>query len=194
MQLQKDRKYTYADYATWDDEYRYELIDGTPYLMSPAPTPLHQEISAGFLAQLWTYLKGKTCKVYAAPFDVRLHADEEDDTVVQPDLSVICDPQKIDDKGCKGAPDMVIEILSPSTFRHDQATKFNLYREAGVREYWVVSPEGRSVQVYLLQEGEYVARAFTDADAVSVGVLDGCTINLSEVFPAQEPEKDGEKQ
>lgn len=186
MQLPKDKKYTYADYLTWDDGHRYELIDGVPYMMAPAPTPLHQEISASLVAQLWAYLKGKRCKVYAAPFDVRLSADAEDDTVVQPDLSIVCDPSKIDERGCKGAPDMVVEILSPSTMRQDQITKLNKYRDAGIREYWIVNPETRSVQVCLLEDSKYTIQGFTDADTIPVHVLDDCSIDLGTVFPQVE--------
>ncbi|MDR0310315.1 MAG: Uma2 family endonuclease, partial [Acidobacteriota bacterium] len=112
--LQKDERYTYADYASWDTEERYELIDGVPYLMSPAPLRKHQSILFELSGQFRNFLKGKPCKAFAAPFDVRLNADTYDDTVVQPDLVVICDKLKLDAKGCVGAPDMVIEILSPS--------------------------------------------------------------------------------
>ena len=113
MGRQSETTYTYSDYEKWDDGNRWELIDGVPYMMSPAPSPRHQEISTNLVILLGIYLKGKTCKVYAAPFDVRLNADSGYDTVVQPDISVICDPGKIDECGCKGAPDMVVEILSP---------------------------------------------------------------------------------
>lgn len=186
MQLKKEEKYTFADYLTWGGEERYELIDGVPYLMSPAPTPRHQEVVAELIRQFGNCLRGKPCRVYPAPFDVRLNPEGADDTVVQPDVTVVCDPGKIDDRGCKGAPDLVIEVASPSTFRRDQITKLNRYRAAGVREYWIVLPEGRGAQVYLLEDGKYTAQAYTDADTVPVGVLEGCTIDLREVFPPEE--------
>lgn len=182
MELQSDRRYTYADYVTWDDDQRYELIDGVPYLMS-SPSSAHQEISGNLFLQFATFLKGKTCKVFSAPYDVRLNAEDKDDTVVQPDISIICDPNKIEEKGCKGAPDMIVEILSPSTARHDQLVKFNKYREAGVQEYWIVNPEGRNVQAFLLKDGGYFSQAYGDVDSVPINVLDDCQINLADVFP-----------
>jgi Uma2 family endonuclease len=127
-------------------------------------------------------LKGKPCKVYAAPFSVRLFpaADLSDDTVVEPDIVVVCDSRKLDDRGCNGAPDLIIEILSPSTTRHDKILKFRKYREAGVREYWVLSPEEKNFVVYILKNGEYAASAYDDT--VPVAVLPGCEIDLKTVF------------
>ena len=188
MQLPQDEKYTYADYLKWDDGKRYELIDGVPYMMSPAPSPRHQEISVEIIRQLANYLVGKTCGVFSAPFDVRLNADAQDDTVVQPDISVVCDRSKIDERGCKGAPDMVAEILSPSSMRHDQIVKFRKYQEAGVREYWLVNPDIRAVQVFLLENGEYISRMYEGKDAVPVSVLEDCIVDLSSVFPQNETE------
>lgn len=179
---QDDRKYTYADYCTWDDSERWELIEGMPYAMSPAPTPQHQGISGELFGQLRDYLKGKPCKLFAAPFDVRLNADDEDDTVVQPDLVVICDRSKIDDKGCKGAPDIVIEILSPSTARKDRMVKFQQYLKAGVREYWIVDPDTKTVQACILSNGFYITTMYADTDIAPVKVLEGCQINLADVF------------
>ncbi|MDL2319351.1 Uma2 family endonuclease [Eubacteriales bacterium OttesenSCG-928-A19] len=187
MQQRKDERYTYADYITWDDGNRYELIDGEVYMMD-APKRVHQGISGAIFWRIAAYLEGKPCEVYAAPFDVRLNADAEDDTVVQPDISVICDPSKLDDRGCVGAPDMVVEILSPSSAEYDQGVKLNRYLEAGVRECWIVNPMHRFVQVNLLRDGEYHMRPYGDADAVPVSVLDGCVIELAKVFPAVPPE------
>ena len=186
MQLPKSQKYTYADYLTWDDGGRYELINGEVYMMSPAPSINHQEISGEIFRQFANILKGKTCKVFSAPFDVRLNADAEDDTVVQPDIAIVCDPDKIKNgKSCKGAPDMVVEILSPSSARRDQFDKFNQYFVAGVKEYWIVYPETKTVHTYTLSEGNYVGRAYSDADMVTVSVLEDCKINLADVFPAE---------
>ena len=181
--IRKDRRYTYADYAKWNDEARYELIDGVPYAMSPAPSPVHQRISGRLHGQLWQFLKGRSCEVFAAPFDVRLNAaGDDDDIVVQPDLSVVCDKSKLDDKGCNGAPDMVLEILSASSESRDKVLKFNRYLQAGVREYWMVDPDGKTVQVCILDKGKYVISAYADTDAVPVHVLEGCTISLPDVF------------
>ena len=192
MQLPKKPKYTYADYLTWDDGRRYELIDGEVYMMSPAPSVSHQEISGEIFRQFATLLKGKRCKVFSAPFDVRLNADAEDDTVVQPDILIVCDPDKIKNgKNCEGAPDMIVEILSPSSARRDQFDKFNLYLAAGVKEYWIVYPETKMVQVYTLTEGNYVGRAYSDAHMVTVSVLEDCQINLADVFLAEtEPQEE----
>jgi len=184
--LRKERReyFTYADYRTWDDNKRYELIDGVPYLMSPAPFLAHQEIAGEFFGQLRDFLKGKPCKVFIAPVDVRLNADKLDDTVVQPDILVVCDRSKLDGKSVQGAPDFIIEILSPSTSKQDVIVKFNKYMQAGVREYWIVDPENKSVVAHILKDGIYMTRAYDENnEAVPVLVLEGCTINLKEVFP-----------
>ena len=125
--------------------------------------------------------------MYAAPFDVRLNADEADDTVVQPDLLVVCDQSKLDDKGCKGAPDLIIEILSPSTARFDRMLKFQQYLKAGVREYWMVDPLEQIVQVCIWKDGKYFIMAYADTDTVPVSVLPGLEIRLPEVFTQAEP-------
>lgn len=176
-------KYTYMDYASTNDDNRYELIDGVMYLMSPGVAQIHQDISVELLGQFRDHLKGKPCKLYHPPFDVCLNAAGDDDTtVVQPDLFVVCDKSKLDGKRCNGAPDLVIEILSPSTIKHDRVTKLGKYLQAGVREYWIVDPESKIVSVHILKEGEYIAKAYTDSDNVAVYVLEGCSINMKEVF------------
>ena len=181
-QPQPDLRYTYADYCTWDDDERWELIEGVPYAMSPAPSRAHQRISMSLSNQFSSFLMGKPCEVYAAPFDVRLNADTADDTVVQPDLVIVCDAAKLDDAGCKGPPDMVAEILSPSTARHDRFTKLRQYQKAGVREYWIVDPDSRTVSVHILENGKYTINAFGDEGSAPVHVLPGCEINLPDVF------------
>ena len=147
LPLEKGR-YNFADSLTWSDSERIELIDGEAYMMA-TPSAVHQEILMELARQLANFLEGKSCKVYPAPFGVRLfegenHKPEDVDTVVEPDISVVCDKNKIDQRGCKGAPDFVIEIISPSTRRHDRFVKLNLYQRAGVREYWIVDPETKS--------------------------------------------------
>lgn len=185
--LPQERRYTYADLLAWDDNTRYELYDGQPVALA-SPSNAHQLICAELLRQLANYLVGKRCKVYPAPFDVRLFEEKNDSpeevsAVVQPDLSVICDSSKTDGHGCKGAPDMVVEVTSPSTARYDRLLKFNLYQRAGVREYWIVDPAARVVSVYTLKDGYYRAAAYGADSSVRVGILDDCTIDLSTVFP-----------
>lgn len=185
----KNFSYTFADYLTWDSGQRIELIDGEALLMAP-PSTAHQLISMELARQLANFLEGKRCKVLPAPFAVRLfeQADErpeEVQTVVEPDLSVVCDSAKLDSRGCKGAPDLVVEVLSPSTQRHDRLVKLNLYQRAGVREYWLVSPEERTVQVLLLQNGLLLPHELYGAqDVAKVNILDGCFIELNKVFGA----------
>ena len=180
--------YTLADYLQWEEEEgRYELIDGDAYLMAP-PTTQHQKVSGEIFRQLANFLEGKKCEVYAAPFGVRLFEREGDrpedvDTLVEPDITVVCDPSKLDDIGCRGTPDLIMEILSPSTQRHDKLTKFNLYQRAGVREYWIVDPASKSVQVFVLEDGHYAAKDFgASEDKLKVNILEGCVIDLSQVF------------
>jgi Uma2 family endonuclease len=145
---------TYADYLEWDTDKRYEIIDGGAYMMA-SPSVDHQFISRELLGQFWTALKGKRCRVFAAPLDVRLFPSEDnmDRTVVQPDLFVVCDTSKLADrKACRGAPDMVIEILSSSNTANPLLLKFNQYLAAGVKEYWVIIPETETVQVHILEK------------------------------------------
>jgi len=151
--------YTYADYCAWPDEERWELIDGEAYAMSPAPARIHQDVVVALVAQMYRALGETTCRVYTAPFDVRLpHRDEADaavETVVQPDIAVICDPSKLDEKGCRGAPDWIIEVLSPTTAAKDQIQKRALYERHRVREYWLVHPTDRIVFLYRLEADRY---------------------------------------
>jgi Uma2 family endonuclease len=185
----EDRRYTYADYKEWelDEGERYELIDGVPYAMA-APNDPHQAILLEMARQIANFLQGKPCKVRIAPYDVRLFykEDESDSTVVQPDLSVICDKRKLGYEGCRGAPDLVIEVLSPSNSSLETVRKFNLYLDAGVREYWIVEPKLKTVQVFTLQNTSYLGTVYNAGDLLPSRVLDGLTVNLSEVFAAQE--------
>jgi len=174
-------KYTYDDYMSWDDDIRWELIDGVPYMMG-APNNDHQDISLNLSVLLANFLKGKQCKVRAAPSDVRLNPDTLDDTVVQPDVYIYCDPSKKDKTGIRGAPDMVVEVLSPSTAKRDKTIKFEAYRKAGVRELWIIEPETKSLSVNILNDGKYITHPYTKDDTVTVHILEGCTIELSEVF------------
>jgi Uma2 family endonuclease len=155
---QLSKAYTYADYSQWPDGERWELINGDLYAMTSS-SRLHQDIVFELSAQIRNYLQGKPCKGYTAPFDVRLpyknEADALVETVVQPDLSVICDQSKLDKLGCRGAPDWIIEVLSPSTALRDMNTKRSLYQQHGVQEYWIVHPEERWLMVYRLDDQGY---------------------------------------
>jgi len=151
--------YTYGDYLGWPDDARYELIDGVAYLMAPAPTLAHQDVVGEVYRQLANVLQDKPCRVYVAPVDVRLpkanEADADIDTVVQPDVLVLCDPSKADRRGLRGAPDLVVEVLSPATAGHDHVLKRRVYERAGVQEYWLVHPIDRMVTIYRLEQGQF---------------------------------------
>jgi Uma2 family endonuclease len=188
-----DDLFTYADYLTWPENESWEIIEGIPFDMSPAPTPYHQEILGNLFLEINKIPKDKRekCKIYIAPFDVRLpegnQKDEEIQTVVQPDISVICDPGKVDDKGCKGAPDFITEITSPATAKKDMKYKLLLYEKHGVPEYWVVHPEENLVMVYKLDEQRKYGRAevFAKEDVIELKLKEGADpveINLESVF------------
>ena len=189
-------RYTYEDYCTWDDDQRWELIDGIAYAMS-APTVQHQDVGGNLYVQLTLFLKGKTCKAFIAPFDVRLNADTYDNTVVQPDVIVICDRTKLSRTGCVGAPDMVIEILSPSTTGHDMIRKYQKYLQAGVREFWIVDHASKAVRVCILGDEKYDQIDYLDPEIIPVKVLEGCQIDMGKVFAdlddiTRDIEKNGE--
>jgi Uma2 family endonuclease len=156
----KDSRYhSYGDYLTWPDDVRYELINGDAYLMAPAPDLVHQDVAGEIYLQARLALKDKPCRAFIAPVDVRLpkqdEADEYIDTVVQPDVLVVCNPDKLDRRGVRGAPDWIVEVLSPSTAGHDQIRKRQLYECHGVREYWLIHPVDRVLTVYRLIDNEY---------------------------------------
>ena len=187
MPLPKQKSgYSFADYLTWDESERWEIIDGTPYMQS-APSRIHQEISFGLLMQFGNYLKDKGCKIYHAPFSVRLDLTENDEdvkNVVEPDLTIVCDSSKLDERGCKGSPDMIIEILSPSSAKMDKVIKFEKYEQAGVKEYWILEPEPKLVSVFVLQENNRYGRPnmYTDDDTISVSIFPDLEIDLRSVF------------
>ncbi|MDR0759207.1 MAG: Uma2 family endonuclease [Treponema sp.] len=183
--------YTYADYLSWETDKRYEIIEGEAYMMS-SPSVTHQTISRELLLQFGNFLKAKPCEVFAAPLDVRLFPKEDncDKTIVQPDLLVVCDSSKLaDGKSCRGAPDMVIEILSPSNTANLLLLKFNQYLQAGVREYWVVVPETRTIQAHILEKGEgaghYISTVHPNAETLDVFVLPGLAIDFTAVWGRQ---------
>ncbi|HAO22691.1 MAG TPA: Uma2 family endonuclease [Desulfobacteraceae bacterium] len=185
--LKPEEYYTYRDYLNWPDDIRTELIDGVIYDMS-APSRVHQKVLTELSRQIANFLIGKPCEVYVAPFDVRLsEADEADDdilTVVQPDISVICDHGKLDDRGCRGAPDFIAEILSPSTAAHDQITKLSLYEKHAVKEYWIIDPTYKLLIVRILKEnGSYgIPLIYEGKGLMRMTVLPELEINLDSVY------------
>jgi len=186
-QLDKNKSYTYAEYVTWRFKEAVELIKGQLFIMSPAPASRHQMIVSNLHGNIWNYFKANPCKVYVAPFDVRLvkgkKEDKEITTVVQPDICVICDAAKIDARGCVGAPDLIIEILSPYTAKKDLGEKYNLYEENGVQEYWVVFPDTNVINQYILKDGKYdfIEPIFSN-ESINSTAFPGLTIELKDVF------------
>jgi Uma2 family endonuclease len=190
LNLDLTKRYSYADYLTWIDDKRRELIDGFIYVMS-APVRIHQLISLKLTVAINRFItkkKGK-CHIYYAPFDVRLPKDGagEDEKiydVVQPDICVVCDMSKLDGKGCIGAPDLIVEVLSPSTMRMDWNRKFGLYEKTGVREYWIVDPKAKTASVFLLQpDGFYdIGTVYDCTEKAPVRIFEGFEIDLNEIF------------
>jgi Uma2 family endonuclease len=181
--------YTYADYLQWKFEEQVELIRGKIFKMSPTPAPLHQQISVGLAAEIYNFLKKKPCKVFAAPFDVRLPVknkkkDNEITTVVQPDICVICDESKIDGRGCIGAPDLIIEILSPGNTHKEVKLKHEIYEEAKVKEYWVVYPSEENIAVFILNaNGKYDgAKIYAGHDRIKSIAVKRLIIKLDDIF------------
>ena len=188
-ELDLSATYTYADYLKWQFDERVELIKGKIFRMSPAPAPRHQLISGEIHFFLRNFLKKNSCKVYAAPFDVRLTPLKKLDnqkiyTIVQPDICVICDPEKIDSRGCIGAPDLIIEILSPGNTEREMNEKFEIYEENGVKEYWLVEPNDRIVLVYILNElGKYIGlKPFTESETLQSRSIEGFEILVKDIF------------
>ncbi|MEM7510486.1 MAG: Uma2 family endonuclease [Bacteroidota bacterium] len=188
-QLDLNGTYTYADYLTWQFSERLELFKGKIALMSPAPNRQHQKIVGNLYVPFFNHFKKHICEVYIAPFDVRLpNQGTQNDkvyTVVQPDICVICDPDKLDDKGCIGAPDLVIEVLSPGNSRKEMRDKYSLYESAGVKEYWLVLPSENTLMVYTLNnEGQFIGKQpVTETETIGSDLFPGLSIELKEVFP-----------
>ncbi len=191
-QLDLNKRYTYADYLTWQFDDVVELIKGKVFKMSPAPSRLHQEVSSNLLRIVLPFFSGNPCKVYHPPFDVRLplppskQKSNKIDTVVQPDICVVCDIDKLDDQGCNGAPDWIIEILSPGTSKKDLTEKYDIYQNAGVHEYWIVHPNDQTVIPYRLDaDGQYQLlrnTPFAKEESIPVGVFPDLVVALEEVF------------
>ena len=191
LNLDIDKKYTYADYLKWTFEETVELIRGRIFPMS-APLSNHQDSTGNLFNIFKTYLKTQPCKVYTAPFDVRLpkpllqrQSDQDIETVVQPDISVICDLKKIDRRGCLGAPDLIVEVLSRSTASKDIKDKFEVYEESGVREYWTVGVEDRTVNVFRLDSGGKYhpdQRPYVAGDVIRVGIFNDFSVAVDDIF------------
>ena len=191
LQHAEGYKYTYRDYLNMpDDGNRWEIIDGVPYMMA-APHPRHQMISSTLSGELYSYLKGRRCQVFYAPFDVRLaiHGEKTDDDIintVQPDIVVYCNPFAIDDLGSKVPPDVAVEILSPSSAKMDRVRKFHLYEKAGVKEYWLVDGTHKQIDVYLHDGYKFQPKvSYGIGDTLNTTVLDGFSVELSDVFSVE---------
>jgi Uma2 family endonuclease len=191
LNLDLSKRYNYADYLTWMDDVRRELFDGVIKLKTPAPSSKHQEISFNLSGLLRNYLIHKNCKGFAAPSDVRFPKDKKnkDDkqvyTVLQPDLYIVCDLSKIDARGCLGAPELIIEIVSPKNPKRDLKDKFEIYQQHGVREYWIVNPNDENVNVFVLDEnGKFqLVGMYAEDDKIPVNIFNGdLKIDLTEVF------------
>ena len=188
--LNPSKRYSYADYLTWMDDTRRELIDGIVYVFS-APSRFHAEISGSIWLKFQNFVAKRkgNCKIYHAPFDVRFPNNDETDnkkiyTVVQPDICVVCDPSKLDEKGCIGAPDLIVEVQSMSTAKKDMREKFDLYERGGVKEYWVVFPKEEGLTVFKLgKDGKYdKGTPYQFEGKVPVGIFKGLKIDLEELF------------
>lgn len=183
--LDLTKEYTFSDYLQWQFSERVELLKGFIKKMSPAPSRKHQTTSQNLNFKIYSHFITKKCSVFVAPFDVRLPIDsaKKDTTVVQPDLCIICDEAKLDDYGCNGAPDLIVEIVSPNNSKYDVDTKFRLYQEAGVMEYWIVQTEMKTVLVYRLQDGVYVgSKPFSEGETIESPLFPEMKIAVDEVF------------
>jgi len=180
--------HSYADYLTWPMEEVVELIRGKVFKKAAAaPKRIHQKVSGELFLRLGNFLSGHKCQVYAAPFDVRFPKSSKEDKkihdVVQPDICVICDPEKLDERGCIGAPDLIVEILSPGNSKTELKHKFELYESNGVREYWIIHAETQDLLIYSLINGKYVpSLLFTSGDVVESKVVEGFELDLEEFF------------
>ncbi|WP_373495926.1 Uma2 family endonuclease [Aquiflexum sp.] len=180
--------YTYADYLRWDFEEIVELIKGKIIKKAAAaPRRIHQRLAGNLYNEFHQFLKGNKCQVYFAPFDVRLPIKSKKDdkilTVVQPDICVVCDMEKLDDRGCIGAPDLVVEVLSPGNKQLELQKKYEVYEESGVKEYWLMDPEGQTLLIYTLIQGKYQpSRLMTSGDTAKSSVILGFELDLEAFF------------
>ncbi|HEY2421141.1 MAG TPA: Uma2 family endonuclease [Neobacillus sp.] len=185
MQQNENKRFTFQDYLKWDDSKRYEIFSGEPMLLA-APSRKHQGIVSFLMAEFNFHLRSKKCKVFPSPFAVRFSETDEynqADTVFEPDISVICNEGQLDEYGAKGAPTLVVEVLSPSTSRNDRVRKYNTYQRFGVKEYWIVDPLNETVEIYTWEDGLFQRwNAYGREDAVSSKQFDGLTLSGEEMF------------
>ena len=183
-QLDLNKTYTYTDYLLWKFKERIELFKGKVFKMSPAPARIHQKISLNITRVLDNFFRKHPCELYYAPFDVRFpDKDGNITTVLQPDLCVICDLEKLDDRGCLGAPDLIVEILSPGNTKKEQDLKYRIYEEAGVLEYWIVHPTDKNIQVFVLQNGIYIGlKPATEGEIITSKTFPELSFSTDEVF------------
>lgn len=183
-QLDPNKTYTYSDYLLWKLKERIELFKGKIFKMSPAPARIHQKISLNITIILEGFFRNNPCELYVAPFDVRIpDKDGKILTVVQPDLCVICDMAKLDERGCLGAPDLIVEILSPGNTKKELDLKFRTYEEAGVLEYWLVHPTDKYIQIFILEEGKYIGlKPFTEDEVATSKIFPDLSFPTAEVF------------
>ena len=182
-ELDGKRRYTYADYLEWEGPERFQLINGEVFQMA-SPSVIHQAFLMELSLQFGNWLRGKSCQVFAAPLDVRLFPkkDKSDNTVVQPDLLVVCDKNKLGKGSVNGAPDLIIEIVSPSNSHSELFLKYNYYLKAGVREYWIIDPDKRKVNVHIYENDHYIGTIYEDDACIPVAVLPGLEIPLEDLW------------
>ena len=183
--LDLTKQYSYSDYMLWQFQERVELIKGFILKMSPAPNRFHQTVSKNVSFKIYSFFEKQLCNVFVAPFDVRLpiKSKKKDSTVVQPDLCIICDESKLDEQGCNGAPDLIVEIISPNNRKHDLDNKFKLYEEAGVLEYWIIEPIDKFVLVYTLINGQYIGlKPFIEGEIITSPLFPDLKVAVDDVF------------
>ncbi len=188
-QLDLNKTYTYANYLTWAFDERVELFKGKIHKIGSTPKRIHSEVREKIVMGIWEFIKPKACEIYTAPFDVRLNKNQNlshqnNYTVVQPDVCVVCHKSILDDLGCNGAPDLIIEVLSPSTAKKDYSEKFDLYEENGVKEYWIANPEGRALQIFYLENEKYqeLETYEEEEETISSKLFPDLKIKMTDVF------------
>ena len=181
-QLDLSKTYTFKDYLSWKFSEKVELLKGYISKMSPAPNTQHQLIARLIFQEMAWFLKSKSCQIFFAPYDIYLKVGTNQ-TVVQPDICVICDTSKIKNHGCVGSPDLVVEILSPGNARKEMKEKYEIYEESGVLEYWVVFPGEEILQIYILENGKFIPqKPYTSGDIYTSRVLEGFKIEVKQIF------------
>lgn len=188
-QRNENKRCTFQDLLSWDDNSRYEIFDGVPIMLA-TPTTKHQGIISYLTTEFNIFFKGQTCRVFPSPFTIRLsEADDYDhaDNVFEPDISIVCNKNQLDQHGCKGAPNLIVEVLSPSTSRNDRVKKYNTYQRFGVYEYWIIDPLNETVEIYILDNGTYKRwNAYGREDTISSGQFESFEIKAEDMFSYSE--------